>query len=202
MWSTQQATLAILIVAVALPRPGQAVCPDGTIEAAGAPQNPDWGDGSENCVCPAGSYDFTQGFIFCFDRSKLYGGGTGLGDGADANPTAGDDLAFRVTYGTDYDLVDGWNSYDIDVPTSIANSTDPTFVACIDEAMSVHQIISREKAIAFCYWSRGAEDPIEETDCSNWNPFQEDCPAPPPPRGQMKTGGTNAMKIAPTPCPA
>ena len=48
-----------------------------------------------SCVCPAGSYYWRTGFIFCFDSTKSYSD----------HLTTQDDVAFRVTYGRAYDLV-------------------------------------------------------------------------------------------------
>eukprot|EP01047_Picozoa_sp_COSAG01_P006602 COSAG01_NODE_241_length_20597_cov_8.200751_13_plen_444_part_00 len=72
---------------------------------------------THTCQCPAGSYDWENGFIFCFDASKLYGGGD-----ADERPATADDVAFRVTYGRRYDLVGGWGRYTVALPSGI-NST-------------------------------------------------------------------------------
>jgi hypothetical protein len=49
----------------------------------------------DSCVCPAGSYYWRSGFIFCFDSTKRYSD----------HLTTQDDVAFRVTYGRAYDLV-------------------------------------------------------------------------------------------------
>eukprot|EP01050_Picozoa_sp_SAG11_P003912 SAG11_NODE_235_length_11852_cov_4.266020_3_plen_238_part_00 len=61
--------------------------------------------------CPPGSYDYSTGFIFCFETSKLYGGGD-----AAVRPSTVDDVAFRVTYGRQFDLRDGWNRYTVQLP--------------------------------------------------------------------------------------
>lgn len=69
-----------------LPSDGVAVCPSDmrfSPPIAGIDDNPD----HSGCVCPAGSYNYRTGFIFCFDQSKLY---------SDHISTS-DDLAFRVT---------------------------------------------------------------------------------------------------------
>lgn len=70
------------------------------------------GEGSaERCVCPAGSYDWSMGLIFCFPTSKLYGGGH-----AKIRPSTGDDVAFRFTYGSQFDLAQGFRKYVVDLP--------------------------------------------------------------------------------------
>ena len=66
--------------------PEGVVCPSDmrfSPPIAGIRDNPD----HSGCICPAGSYNYRTGFIFCFDQSKLY---------SDHISTS-DDLAFRVT---------------------------------------------------------------------------------------------------------
>jgi hypothetical protein len=101
------------------------------------------------CVCPVGTYDWHNGFIFCFDSSKLYGNGE-----ADLRPSTADDVAFRVTYGSQYDLPDGWNRYDVQLPSAASQivGSQEEYAECMGDT----RVRDERKRAARCMWSRSS----------------------------------------------
>ena len=91
----RQSRLGRVALAVVMVQQGMASCPSDMKAAPKVPGLSGVEVGGDSCVCPAGSYYWRTGFIFCLDKTKSYSN----------HLTTQDDVAFRVTYGRAYDLV-------------------------------------------------------------------------------------------------